>query len=143
MAFTLIEKSTNRVNGRVAATDVRLAKSIKNGCVQVSVPLTIAEPLGWQKGDKVRLEAGTGEDDGWFRVAKHSNGFVIGRSGDNDKRLKFASSGILRHLRHLKSFPATSCRHIVSGDALLIEVPARLRGERFRWPHNAAIYQTK
>ncbi len=125
MAFTLIEKSIHRLSGRVAVTDVRMMKTARNGCVQVSIALPIVAPLGWERGNTVQVEAGTGDDDGWLRVTRSSSGYKVGCYRDNDKRLKFACAGILRHL---KNFPTVSCRHVVANNALLVEIPARLRG---------------
>ena len=124
MAFTAIQKLAHRGRGFEARPVVTLAKPKNQHAVQVSINVDVASAVGLAKGDYIALEVGTGEDDGWLRITKAGAGFKIGRSRANEKRVKFAVSAILRHV---SVFPATVCRHAISGESLLIEIPARLR----------------
>lgn len=124
MAFTTIERAKSAGRSLPALPIVTLAKPKSQGAVQISINIDVAASVGLHKGDFVGLEIGAGEDDGWLRITKATRGFRLGNCGANDKRVKFSSASIVRHL---SDFPATVCRHVISGEALLVEIPKRLR----------------
>lgn len=127
MAFTKIDRATHSGPRVPALPTITLSKPKSQGAVQVSINIDVAARAGLYKGDYVALEVGAGEDDGWLRITKATDatdGFRLGNSGAGDKRIKFSSASIIRHI---PDFPSAICRHVISGDAILVEIPSRLR----------------
>lgn len=124
MAFTKIDRATHSGPRVPALPTITLSKPKSQGTVQVSINIDVAARAGLYKGDYVALEVGAGEDDGWLRITKATDGFRLGNSGASDKRIKFSSASIIRHI---PDFPSAICRHVISGDAILVEIPSRLR----------------
>jgi hypothetical protein len=129
MAFNVkIEKLRTGGGGPKNETDIKLSRCFVNGSMQCSFPAKVAASVGIELGQRVDVVMGTGEDEGRFAIMQGTS-FKVSKDGDKAFRLKFATAGLLPHIKELA---VTVVKFSVIGTVIVVDIPERLRASSIK-----------
>lgn len=129
MTFTVLSKKTRGNGGfKSSMPRVTFAKYASTGGI-VGLTAALVSQIKWQRGQKVQLSLGNGQDTGWLRVAVAPDGYSLTKAGKSGLQFPFNHFG-----KEIKAVALQSCKYNIiegpngGGFVLYIELPSVLIG---------------